>query len=160
MFYAFVAAVVGALGLLLVLLFSETVIHLGYWSASWGANLFEADRIVEIRELVEHPDNSIAEPPGRSRAIGARLMGLSVGLVRAVAAGYMYSFFWCAATAIYLLLRRDVDHADFDEVYVEDEEDRYGLPHLTRDEAGVPGAAAPHNENDAPGGDHPADPVN
>ena len=31
------------------------------------------------------------------------------GLLRTIAAAFSYSFFWCAAAAIYLLLRRDVD---------------------------------------------------
>jgi len=50
--------------------------------------------------------------------------------VRATVTGFCYSFFWCLATAVYLLLRRDVDHTEFDEVYVENENLAYQLPAL------------------------------
>ena len=162
LFYAIVAAILGAAGLLLVWLFSNTVVYLGYWSASWGSDFFAGDRMDVIALAVESPAANTAETIPWPLAVGTRLMGLSVGLVRAVAAGYMYSFFWCAATAIYLLLRRDVDHADFDEVFVEDDDDRYSLPPLARDEAGVPGAAEPPGDsetttNDSSPDDSPPD---
>lgn len=36
--------------------------------------------------------------------------------------GFSYSFFWSAATIIYFLMRRRVDEADLDEVFLEEEE--------------------------------------
>ena len=41
-----------------------------------------------------------------------------MGLVRLVTTGFIFSFFWCVAGAIYLLLRQDVDDKEFDDVYV------------------------------------------
>jgi hypothetical protein len=38
--------------------------------------------------------------------------------------GFVYTFFWSSATITYFLLRRSVDGNDFDEVYVEDSEDK------------------------------------
>jgi hypothetical protein len=36
--------------------------------------------------------------------------------------GFSYSYFWSAATMIYLLMRRKVDETEMDEVYIEDEQ--------------------------------------
>jgi hypothetical protein len=55
-----------------------------------------------------------------------------------VAAGYQASYLWVAAVGIYLLLRRDIDAAELDEVYVEDDEPEFGMPPLEADESGVP----------------------
>lgn len=50
-------------------------------------------------------------------------------------------FFWTAFTAIYLLLRQEVDQAELDEVYLTPQDETYGLPPLETDEAGVQGVA-------------------
>jgi hypothetical protein len=71
--------------------------------------------------------------------LGSHCLNLYAGLVRSVATGFGYSLFWCLAAAIYLLLRRDVDQTEFDEVFVEQEDLAYELPPLPADPAGVPG---------------------
>ena len=55
---------------------------------------------------------------------GASLIHLGNGFVRSIAQAYGYCFFFCAATAIYLLLRQDIDEAPLDQVFddVADEE--------------------------------------
>jgi hypothetical protein len=67
----------------------------------------------------------------------AELMYFFSGCVRSIPTAFMYSFFWCAATMIYLLLRRDEDQTEIDEVYLEEEQETYGLPPLRTDAAGV-----------------------
>lgn len=59
-------------------------------------------------------------------------------VVAALAAGYQAGFLWVAAVGVYLLMRRDIDGVQLNEVYV-DPADEYGLPPLA-DEAtsGVP----------------------
>ena len=49
---------------------------------------------------------------------GGILMALSIGLVRLIETGFVFSFFWCVAGAIYLLLRQDVDDKELDEIYI------------------------------------------
>ena len=69
----------------------------------------------------------------------ARAAELKLNGVKIVAAGFLYSFFWCASTAIYFLLRRDVDATEMDEVFQEDQdEETYGLPAVEQDDAGAP----------------------
>ncbi len=122
LFYAMVATFFGGLSWLLVYNFSEWVISLAQWPASLGAG---ADRWSDITRAVDSPWS------GSGLAIwGGGLVSLCVGLVRSVATGFAYSLFWCLATAIYLLLRQDVDQTEFDEVYVENEDRQYILPPL------------------------------
>lgn len=59
-------------------------------------------------------------------------------LLGALAAGYQAGFLWVAAVGVYLLLRKDIDGAEMDEVYVEDEQD-FGMPPLADDSlTGIP----------------------
>jgi hypothetical protein len=59
-------------------------------------------------------------------------------LVTALAAGYQAGFLWASAVGVYLLLRRDIDGVEMNEVFTEHDED-YGIPPLTDDAAtGVP----------------------
>jgi len=53
---------------------------------------------------------------------GARLVGLWLGLLFLMMLGFSYSFFWSAATVIYFLLRKKIDEAEPDEVFMEEEE--------------------------------------
>ena len=50
-----------------------------------------------------------------------------VGLIFMLVVGFGYSYFWSSTTIIYLLMRRKVDDAELDEVYLEEEEP-YGGP--------------------------------
>lgn len=128
LFYALVAAVIGVLGYLLVGYFAEGVIHLTNWAASWGAGNSRTEMLTSM---------AIESGPGYYAVL---LIALWTALVRLIAAGFAISYLWSAAAAIYLLLRRDVDSAEMDEIQLEQEE-QFGLPPLTTDERGVPGVA-------------------
>ena len=47
------------------------------------------------------------------------------------------------AGAVYLLLRKDVDDTEMDEIYIVDERRTYDLPPLKSDEQGVPQVQKP-----------------
>jgi hypothetical protein len=53
---------------------------------------------------------------------GAGIVCFWLTLMFLVMLGFSYSFFWCAATMIYFLMRKRVDEAELDEVFLEDEE--------------------------------------
>jgi hypothetical protein len=108
LFYAIVAVLFGGLCWLLVELFAEAVISLAEWGVSWGAG---RDRMLELRDTTIER-SSLAR-------FGLSLIAAWIGLVRAVATAFAFSFFWCAACAIYLLLRHDVDRREMDEVWIE-----------------------------------------
>jgi hypothetical protein len=61
---------------------------------------------------------------------GAVLVALWLGLVFLLLLGFGYSFYFTSATIIYFLMRRQVDAAELDEVYLEEEETEggYGGP--------------------------------
>lgn len=131
LFYAFVAMVLGLLGWILVSTFAAAVISLTYWGASWGSGGQAIHAIQTGGGL------------GITGTIGAMLIRFSVECVKFLAVGFLYSYLWTAATAIYLLLRRDVDAREMDEVFLEDAgaAEIHGLPALRTDESGVPEVA-------------------
>jgi hypothetical protein len=137
LFYALVAAVLGSLGWLLLWWFVESIVAFGYWAACWGAG---SPRLIEIVAAGRADTGSEAADFSTTLSVGAHLIVFCVGLLRATASGVSYSYFWCCAAAIYLLLRRDTDQTELDDIVVEDEDETpYGLPPLEPDEAGVPG---------------------
>jgi len=140
LFYTLVAAVVGALGWFLVYHVADWVIHLCSWGASWTAGW---SRIAEITQ----PTGEGSASPAAGRA-GTLLVACWIGLVRTIATAFTYSFFWTSTTAIYLLLRYDVDRTEMDEVHLTPQDETYGLPPLSTDEAGVPRVAGEEEKND------------
>jgi len=129
LFYAVVAALIGLLGWLLVSNFAAGVVYLTYWAASWGAG---AETVTMI---------AAGSPElGTLGRFGALLVRFWCECVKLLAVGYLYSYFWTAATAIYFLLRRDEDATETDEVFLDEQEGEaaYGLPALKSDELGAP----------------------
>src|SRR5262249_37373405 len=61
---------------------------------------------------------------------GAGMVAFWLGLFFLLILGFGYSYFWTASTIIYLLLRRNVEAAELDEVYLEedDQEGAWGGP--------------------------------
>jgi ABC-type multidrug transport system fused ATPase/permease subunit len=58
--------------------------------------------------------------------VGAFMVAFWLFLILLLILGFGYSYFWGAGTIIYLLMRRSVDSAEFEEVFME-EEDQDGL---------------------------------
>jgi hypothetical protein len=138
--YAVIAACLGALGYLGVSFLTTAVEELAWWSAAWGAG---EQRIAEVRLAV---DGAFHNGVGGSLGFGVAMIRIAVGALRLVSVAYGYSFFWCAATAIYLLLRSDVDRTEFDEIYSEDDSPLPSPPSLRVAETGK--AAAPLSSED------------
>lgn len=130
LFYAVVAFLFGLLCFAVVLLFTSLILELSTWAVSWGAG-----------------ENLVAAMTGGATADLSALQRIGIGIltfwtvgVKAVALSFAYSYFWVAASAIYLLLRRDTDAKEMDEVFLEEGVSQVaaGLPNLTLDEAGAP----------------------
>jgi len=138
LFYILLAVFLGSLGWVLVWAVSESVVQLPQWAAAWGAG---SERIGEIIH---------GEPEG-VLGVGAGLLAFFNAVIRLIAVAFQFSYFFCVATAIYLVLRRDLDQTDFDEVFVEDEGGSYSLPPLQTSPDGVPTIAerahAPQSED-------------
>jgi hypothetical protein len=79
--------------------------------------------------------------------IGAVLVSIVwVGVIFMLVLGFGYSYFWSASSIIYLLMRRKVDDAELDEVYLEEEDEAAYTGSL----APKPAAAAPEAVPAAP----------
>jgi hypothetical protein len=123
--YVLLAIVLGILGWVIVTLFAETVIHMCYWATGWGAG-FDRINANEIAIAATTDSNQSG-----AFVLGSRIIYFWNGCVRVLAAAFSYSFFFVAMTGVYLLLRRDVDQTELDEVYFEEDDEISDLPPLT-----------------------------
>ena len=85
----------------------------------------ETGRPVDVYTRTPEQQRQYNEARGQFYAYntwGAGLVAFWLGLVFLMMLGFSYSFFWTAATAIYFLMRKKVDEAEPDEVFLEDEE--------------------------------------
>jgi hypothetical protein len=119
---------------------------MGYWAAGWGSG---AARI--------NSTMGAGEPLAGLGWAGAGLIHFWTGCVKLLDVGYLFSYFWTAATAVYFPLRRDVDHTDVDEVFLDADQSEPSseLPVISKDQAGAPvaegGAASPPVDHPAEG---------
>jgi hypothetical protein len=141
-FYVLVAALFGALCWLIVSLFSDLVLNLTLWAAGWGAGE-NGLALVAVHDVSRTGlwDTLHATTASGPLIFGVRLILFWVAFVRAVAASWSFAFFFVSMAGVYLLIRRDVDQTETDEVYLEESDDTYGMPPFDTDEAGVPKAA-------------------
>jgi hypothetical protein len=149
LFYTAVAAVLGVLGWIAVGLFAAATIGLAAWGASW----FSGTDVTPIA-IPDYRWSGLlvagADAPSQAfdpQAVdslgqtGLNLIGFWVNVVVTLTMGFALSFFWTSTTAIYFLLRRQVDATEMDEVFLPEERQPYGLPPLETDAAGVAGVA-------------------
>ncbi len=127
--YALVAAAFGALGWLLVVNFTAAIVTMTHWGLGWAVGQERMAAIVAGTDEL-----------GEIAQVGTSLIFFWVGCVKLLAVGFLYGYFFTAAGCIYLLLRRDVDATEMDEVYQDADasEPPYGLPPIHYDEAGAP----------------------
>lgn len=128
LFYALVAGLLGWLGWLLVANLAAGIIWFAFWATTWGTGV---ERAAEIAAGLE----------GFGSA-GNWLLAFWAGIVKLLAMGYLYSYFWTASTAIYYQLRHDVDATETDEVFLpaDENEKAFSLPPITTDSQGAPKA--------------------
>lgn len=108
LFYVGLALAIGALGCVAVDAIAGLAIQMSGWAVSWGTG---EQRWFAVASIVAGDEAS-----GTLWA-GGRLIGFVDHLTSIVTTGFRYSFFFCAAAAVYLLLRQQVDEAEFDELY-------------------------------------------
>jgi hypothetical protein len=133
LFYGLVAIIFGGLCWTIVSIIANGVIDLAFWGVSWGTGFYGAERIEMIQG---YTDKSQAISSTLVR--GSQLIGMWNGFVRTISVAFIYGLFWCQASIIYLLLRKDVDDTEMDEIFVEEEARTYQLPPLRTDEQGIP----------------------
>ena len=134
--YAALAATLGWVGAAFVRLFADLVVRLAVWALEFGA---PAATVAELYGLTGRP----ADPAH----------GFWLGVVGLFVHAWAYSYFWSAATVIYLLLRLDVDGKPFHAVA------HRGRPNLLGEAAAAgparvaePASAVPAPHAEAPPG--------
>ena len=138
--YAAVAMLFGGFCWLIVANLCTSVVELSYWATSWGANVgssADEPRMEVVQGLV-----STAEPSS-TLSFARNTIVFWNGMISTLAASFLYGLFWCMASAVYLLLRKDVDDTEMDEIYIVDERRTYELPPLKSDKSGVPQVQTP-----------------
>lgn len=96
----------------------------------------------ETVTTLKEPKNSA------SLQFGQKVISFWTSFARTVAVAFLYGLFWCMASAIYLLLRHDVDETEMDEIYQVDERRTYDLPPLVSDANGIPQVQTPQPMQD------------
>ncbi len=167
LWYVVFALILAVISMFVVKLFAASSIALSDWSINWGLDQTTMENVVTHdftppEQRVADPTAGIvdvpapqpiatptpvdsAEPAELSRMQNAARHTIHFWkmAVATLAAGYQAGFLWVAAVGVYLLMRRDIDGVQLNEVYV-DPADEYGMPPLA-DEAtsGIP-EVAPH----------------
>jgi hypothetical protein len=108
-FYGLVALVVALPPLAAAGVFADATATLAMWAASFGMG---HDRTTAVLDAVGRD--------GATVPFGARAIGFWMRCLEGVLASFGWGYFWAIATAAYLLLRRDVDGTEFDEVVLEE----------------------------------------
>ena len=109
--YLLISVALGTVGYLAAWGGSEMAVQLCYWCAQLGAG---PERMSQIIDVV----NSTASEATQSSMItvAAQIIHAVNTLVRYLASAYSFSFFFSAMTAIYMLLRRDTDETEIDQI--------------------------------------------
>ena len=71
-------------------------------------------------------------------SFGKRMIQFWNNVARTLGAAFLYGLFWCIAASVYLLLRKDLDDTEMDEIFLVEDRRSYELPPLKDDESGIP----------------------
>lgn len=145
--YALLAILFGGVAWVIVASIADGMIGLTYWSVSWGANISGEDAVGvdRIDQLILGMPLDAEGDPTESSSMYAGRSAISFwnAVIKSLAAAFLYGLFWCLSSAVYLLLRKDVDQTEMDEIFLVDEKRTYTLPPLRSDENGIPQVRRP-----------------
>ena len=117
LFYILVATLLGGIGWIFVHGIIHLLVHCTHWSLAWGLS---SERSIELFH------DNLQGVAGW----GVTLIRFWQGCLRTLATAFPVGFIFSGMTAVYLLLRRQVDGVELDEVQL-DEEAEHGLPVLS-----------------------------
>jgi hypothetical protein len=123
------AWLIGTIGLIVVDLFARMVVHMTRWSLGFGAPGATLDALVG--------------PGGGDGGLAGSLHGTWLSLVGLLAHGWVFSYFWTSAAAIYLLMRQEVDGDPWHVVAMPDRDVVPARPEPSGEEVGASQPAAP-----------------
>ena len=131
------ATAYGAIVMFLVWSVTSLFVYLAGWSVSSGMGL---DNVIALLkptpELIGGPE-LFGNPDTLVVSSGMYATSAWLHLVALLLVGFVHSYFWCASTIIYFLLRKSDDGTELDEVYLAPQESNVGeesLPLVSTDE--------------------------
>lgn len=126
-FYLAVAAIIGIFTMMLVTFATDMVLATSAWGIGLGAGE-ERMAILNVAApqygIVRQP-LSISTENGSVFWLGACLIYLWTSAIRAIPIAFAFAYFFAVWSGIYLLLRKDVDDKELDDVFHEDDEARF-----------------------------------
>lgn len=131
--YILLATFIGVLANLVFHTLAEQVVQSAAWAVSWGSG---HQRLTEVVQTTSEQGSS------GPLLWGARAIQFWNNLALSVVSGFRVGFFWLSASAIYLLLRQQVDRTEFDEIYCEDAPRPVALADLPVPTPGSPSGAS------------------
>lgn len=140
-FYVVIAAAFGALCWAAVEIAARIVLEFGFWALAWGGGGENVERI-RAAALTFAAGGVVPTGDNRALGVGVTLIGVVVALIQALATAFRFTYFFSAASAIYLLLRQDVDEKEMDEVYLEPEREVSAAPRPPEAVPAPPSAAS------------------
>jgi hypothetical protein len=141
----------GSIAIFFVALMAQMTSQFTVWGVSWGRGYPGATRFVALSPTMILPD---APVPAESSSLGLEIASAWMCALAVLVVGFIHTFFWSSATIGYFLLRHSVDGNDFDEVNVEDFEEKDELLPLVgtagMGEAGNPPLSPPASPEPPP----------
>ncbi|BBO32880.1 hypothetical protein [Lacipirellula parvula] len=131
LFYVLVASLIGVLAQLAVSAAVVATTTATEWSVALGAGEGRTSDLGFDQQGVSGDVDSVGE-------IGAGGIQFWTGVVQGASTYFPLAYFWPAVTAIYLLLRREIDGTEMTEVVFDEGESFRGLKPLTPTASGVP----------------------
>ena len=113
-FYAVVAGVVFVPALFAAVLFADATTSLAFWAASFGMGH------ARTAGLLESAAASLAEAGTAAPTFGLRAILFWHDCIETLLGSFAWGYFWAIVTAAYMLLRRDVDGTELDEVVLDE----------------------------------------
>ncbi|HUW83529.1 MAG TPA: hypothetical protein VMZ31_12110 [Phycisphaerae bacterium] len=136
--YLLVSIVYGTICLLFMKFLAFLLLRLAHAAAGLGMNVDGASKLATYGKLdaiwgapvwgVSLFGRFGHVPLGGAEQVAAVLIAIFVFLVVGTVVAFVASFFFSASTVMYLLLRREVDATDLEDVYVEEEEEPFEPP--------------------------------
>lgn len=113
--YVLLGLSLATLGWIGAWLVAEMVISLNYWCVELGAGSTRLTEILQQTSLTKTPAGEDTATHALVQNAGFVIRSVE-SLVRATVSAVSFSLFFSMAGAIYLLLRRDIDEAEFDQI--------------------------------------------
>jgi hypothetical protein len=160
-FYSFVLLLYGGISFVIVRIIAMLMFKLSHFATGLGMNLVNSARTETVGKLdaiwqmpawqdlpllpamggVSFWGDLGTAPLNGSESFAMVFFALWVFVFVGLVGAFVVSFYFCGSTEMYLLLRREVDAVDYDEVYYEEPEEEWGEEEP--EEAGAPEAAPP-----------------